>query len=155
MFSARLKSLLNDFNLQNPLNNFNFPQLFNELGWGQPTLDSKIIVIGKRTFALTPIAHKRSVPVFLCSPDVTGKIPKRPTLQNIGKEVTKTTNDYLLISADKDETMLTLLWGSRSVEPPATVITGIYTWHKGKNSNVLLYILLRISWLVEEEGTVY
>ena len=65
---------------QQLLGQFKLPQLFNELGWDQPTLRQQTINVNGVVFTLTPIAHKRGVAVLRCSPDTSGKIPPRPVL---------------------------------------------------------------------------
>lgn len=143
MTPAKFQQLLTDFKL---------PQLFNELGWDQPTLKPQTVTAHGAAFTLTQIAHKRGVAVFRCSPDAAGKVPPRPVLLKIEQEARKLAHEHLLIFADAGQTMLTWLWVSRAPGQPATTRT--HTWHKGQSGESLRQKLEQIVWSLEEEEAI-
>ena len=137
---------------QQLLGQFKLPQLFNELGWDQPTLRQQTINVNGVVFTLTPIAHKRGVAVLRCSPDTSGKIPPRPVLLKIEHEARKLAHEHLLVFADAGETMLTWLWVLRAPGNPASTRT--HTWHKGQSGEALRQKLSQIVWSLEEEEAI-
>ena len=64
--AARFQKLLSEFKLE---------LLFNELGWDRPTRKPHTVSANGETFTLTPLAHKRGVVVFRCSPDTANSGP--------------------------------------------------------------------------------
>lgn len=141
--AARFQKLLNEFKLE---------QLFNELGWDRAALRPQSIAANSESFTLTQLAHKRGVALFRCSPDSTGKVPARPMLLKIEKEVAKLAHEHLLVFADAKESMLTWLWVSRAPGQPTTTRT--HTWHKGQSGESLRQKLSQIVWSLEEEEAI-
>ncbi len=141
--TARFQQLLGQFKL---------PQLFNELGWDQPTLRPQTIHVNGTAFTLTPIAHKRGVAVLRCSPDANGQIPPRPVLLKIEHEARKLAHEHLLVFADAGETTLTWLWVLRAPGQPTSTRT--HTWHKGQSGEALRQKLSQIVWSLEEEEAI-
>lgn len=137
---------------QQLLSQFKLPQLFNELGWDQPTLGHQAISVAGAAFTLTPIAHKRGVAVLRCSPDANGRIPPRPVLLKIEHEARKIAHEHLLVFADVGETMLTWLWVLRAPGQPTSTRT--HTWHQGQSGEALRQKLSQIVWSLEEEEAV-
>ena len=140
---------LNTTRFQQLLGQFKLPQLFNELGWDQPTLKPQTINVNGAAFTLTPIAHKRGVAVLRCSPDASGKIPPRPVLLKIEHEARKLAHEHLLVFADAGETMLTWLWVLRAPGQPTRTRT--HTWHKGQSGESLRQKLSSILFTLDEE----
>ena len=141
---ARFNTLLGELRLKD---------LFvNELGWDHPTLKPQAITANGQGFTLAPLAHKRGVVVFRCSPDAAGKIPPRPVLLKIEREAVKITHEHLLVFADAGETMLTWLWAQRAPGQPTA--TRIHTWHKGQSGEALRQKLEQIVWSLEKEEAI-
>jgi len=141
--AARFQKLLGEFKLE---------ALFNELGWERPALKPQTVIANGESFTLTQLAHKRSVAVFRCSPDVTGKVPPRPLLLKIEREAAKLAHEHLLVFADANETMLTWLWVSRGSGQPTSTRT--HTWHKGQSGESLRQKLAQIVWSLEREEAI-
>lgn len=137
---------------QQLLGQFKLPQLFNELGWDQPTLRQQTINVNGMVFTLTPIAHKRGVAVLRCSPDASGQIPPRPVLLKIEHEARKIAHEHLLVFSDAGETTLTWLWVLRAPGQPTSTRT--HTWHKGQSGEALRQKLSQIVWSLEEEEAI-
>lgn len=139
----RFQKLLKEFKLQ---------QLFNELGWDHAALGPQPIEADSQGFVLTPVAQKRGVVVFLCSPDQNGVIPPRPTQLKIEKAATQITHEHLLIFADAARSTLTWLWVARAPGQPLTTRT--HTWHQGASGEALRQKLEQIVWSLEDEEAI-
>jgi hypothetical protein len=140
---TRFQELLGDFKLE---------RLFNELGWDHPGIGQQDVTADGEKFALQPIAQKRGVTVFVCSPGKGGAIPPRVTLLKIEKETGKLVHEHLLVFTDAAKTMLTWLWVARAPGQPTSTRT--HTWHKGQSGESLRQKLEAIVWSLEEEEAV-
>jgi len=141
--STRFQKLLKDFKLE---------QLFNELGWDHATLGPQSIDANSEGFVLTPLAQKRGVVVFRCTPDQNGRIPPRPMQLKIEKLATQIAHEHLLVFADAAQTTLTWLWVARVPGQPLTTRT--HTWHQGTNGEALRQKLEQIVWSLEDEEAI-
>lgn len=141
--AARFSKLLNDFKLE---------QLFNELGWDHAGTHPQQVAVNGECYTLQPVAQKRGVLVFLCSPGGDSNIPPRPVLLKIEKEAAKIAHEHLLIFADAGKTALTWLWVSRAPGQPAATRT--HTWHKGQSGESLRQKLEAIVWSLEQEEAI-
>lgn len=137
---ARFQKLLDDFRLE---------QLFNELGWDRAASLPSALKIGEESFTLTPIAQKRGVMIYQCSPESTGRIPPRAILLSIEREAAKLAHEHLLIFADAEQTTQTWLWVAR--RPGAPAATRTQTWHKDTSGEALRQKLERIAFSLDEE----
>ncbi len=137
---ARFQALLNGFQLV---------PLFNEFGWDRPSTRPQPVHIEPDTFTLSPVAQKRGVVIFLCSPDATGGIPVRAVQLKIEKEATKLAHEHLLIFTDAAQMQQTWLWVSRT--PGAPAATRTHTWHKGSSGEALRQKLEHIAFSLDEE----
>lgn len=137
---------------QELLNDFRFDLLFNELGWDRASAQPHSVQIGDEHFSLTPIAQKRGVTIFQCSPDRAGAVPQRPLLLKIEKEAGKLAHEHLLIFTDQAHTVQTWLWVSRVPGQPAATRT--HTWYKGTSGESLRQKLEHIAFTLSEEESI-
>ena len=84
------------------IKNFNFKELFNELGWDHITTEHLIAVDGDK-FTLSAVAEKRGFIVFICSPNSEGKIPQSNIRKKIDAKITKLYYEHLIVYTDKDK----------------------------------------------------
>ncbi len=107
--------------IQPYLRSFQFTKLFTqELGWDNPDMRPQTVQIKEQTYALTPVAHKRGVQVFECSPGANGTIPDYPTRQKIDREARKIAHEHLIIFTDAARSNQTWQWVAREPGKPAT-----------------------------------
>ncbi|CAD6557074.1 Eco57I restriction-modification methylase domain-containing protein [Paraburkholderia metrosideri] len=137
---------------QKRLNEFDLKQLFNEMGWANPTLRPQSISVDGQGYTLTQVAQNHGVAVFRCTPDAAGHIPPRSVQLKIDRETTKIAHEHLLVFADQGETMLTWLWVLRVPGQPTATRT--HTWRKGQSGESLRQKLEQIVWSLEEEEAV-
>lgn len=135
------------------LNRFQISSLFlAKLGWDQPRTATVEVLVGETTFRLSPVAQKRGVVVFQCSPDEQGKIPARHVQIKIEREVAKVAYENLVLFSDGKKSTLVWLWVSRSPNQPPAVRT--HTWTRGGDVESLRQKLGNITWALEEEDEI-
>lgn len=134
------------------LSAFDLEQLFNELGWDYPVMGPQQVQAGGEAFTLTPVAQKRGVAVFRCSPDSAGRVPPRPQLLRIEQEATRISHEHLLVCADAAEIMQTWLWVMRA--PGQPTVTRTHSWHRGQSAEALRQKLSHVVWSLDDEEAV-
>jgi len=78
------------------IKNFQFKELFNELGWDS-VRKQEPIAIGSELYHLDAVAEKKGFVIFACSPDNTGKIPDYHIRKKIDSAITKLYFEHLII----------------------------------------------------------
>ncbi len=78
---------------------FNFRELFNEMGWNNDKT-SQPITVDNHTFTLQAVAEKRGFKILVCSPTSEGMIPDYDTRKKIESKVTKLFQEHLIIFQD-------------------------------------------------------
>ncbi len=95
------------------LQNFNFQDLFLELGWSQsPDKIERQFAVDGENYTRRQIAQLSGVVVFeILSPD--GKIPEKPLRKKIHAEISKSFHENLLIFLDENRSQSIWLWVKR------------------------------------------
>ena len=127
---------------------FNFATLFiEELGWDRPaSRHSENVDVGGTQFALSPVAEKRGVRIFVCATE-----PDRNTRQRIEREITKLAYEHLIIFTDPAKTKQIWQWVAREKGKPAAFRE--HTWLAASAPDALIQKLDHIAFaLSEEEG---
>ena len=127
---------------------FDFATLFiEELGWDRPTSrHSENVSVGGTQFALSPVAEKRGVRIFVCAAE-----PDRNTRQRIEREITKLAYEHLIIFTDPTKTKQIWQWVAREKGKPAAFRE--HTWLAASAPDALIQKLDHIAFaLSEEEG---
>ena len=81
------------------IKNFQFKELFNELGWDSVRKKEQIAVENE-LYNLEAVAEKKGFVIFVCSPDNTGKTPAYHIRKKIDSAVTKLYFEHLIIFCD-------------------------------------------------------
>lgn len=81
------------------IKDFNFKELFNDMGWDNDNTNQPIVV-NDQAFQLKGIAEKRGFKILLCSPDDKGTIPDYKTRRLIESKLTKLFQEHLIIYCD-------------------------------------------------------
>ena len=90
--------------LSQHLSNFEFRQLFNELGWSNPSSDRPVeFVVGGETFTRQQISQLSGAVVFEVTA-TNGEIPEKNLLKKIQEEITKLHQENVLIFLNKSRT---------------------------------------------------
>src|ERR1700730_4631601 len=83
------------------LQTFDFKHLFVEvLGWDNLRESPLTIAFEVQNYTLRPLVEKRGVKVYICDPDMQGKIPPEPLLRRIEREVTRSAYEHIIIYVD-------------------------------------------------------
>lgn len=78
---------------------FNFKELFNEMGWNNDSLRQPIMV-GETVFDLTGIAEKSGFRIILCESAAGERLPDKATRKRIEGTVTKLYQEHLILFVD-------------------------------------------------------
>lgn len=78
---------------------FNFRELFNDMGWNNDRT-TQPIVVDDITYKLQAVAEKSGFKILLCNPDANGQIPDYSTRKKIETKVTKLFQEHLVIFFD-------------------------------------------------------
>lgn len=100
--------------IKNILSSFDFPKLFNELGWERHNQTINIQLDDKK-FVFEAAGHKRGMIAFVCAVD---NIPEYNVRKKIEQKVAKQVYEHLLIFADKKNKKQKWLWVKREKDKP-------------------------------------
>jgi hypothetical protein len=83
---------------------FNFKELFNDMGWNNDRT-SQTISVDHQTYVLKGVAEKRGFKILLCDPLPDGNIPDYASRKKIENSITKLFQEHLIIfyNAKKEE----------------------------------------------------
>jgi hypothetical protein len=107
-------------------------KLFNELGWDRPQKTDLALRVGTDTVPLKLVAEKRG---FVVAVHDHAAVPDKATRQKIEKQLTKATNEHLVVYVDKDNTQQVWQLAIRRPHQPITYHEA--TWHKGTDPEQL------------------
>ncbi|MDR0705708.1 MAG: hypothetical protein LBF88_12060, partial [Planctomycetaceae bacterium] len=118
----------------NYLKNFNFRNLFNEMGWNNDKTKLPSVV-DNITFNIEAVAEKSNFKILVCSPMPNGNIPEYSQRIKIDQKITKFFQEHLLIFIDQKQTEQLWQLVVRQPSKPITVTTT--RWHKDQNIELL------------------
>ena len=125
------------------------PLFIEELGWNLYRAAPLSVTVAGQIYQLIPIAEKRGVQVFECSPDASGAIPDRPTRQKIERETTKLAREHLIVFATADRKEQLWQWVAREPGRPAAFREQRYARHQ--SGDALIQKLQGIAIPLDEE----
>ncbi len=114
---------------ENRIKNFEFKDLFNELGWDTARKD-ELVSVDKQIFALQAVAEKRDFLILQCSPQNGGKIPNAAGRKKIDREITKHYFEHLLIFTDAQRERQIWQLSIREVNKPIVIREIEYYTHQ-------------------------
>ena len=140
---------MTDFNLLH-LTSFQFPKLFNELGWDNPAQQQPYTVaVGEIDYALEVVAHKKGVQILHCQPDNEGHIPDYATRQKIERKITAEVREHLIVFTDAAQTTQIWQWVARDPGRPNQYRE--VSWRHGDVPELLKQKLSAIAFSLSEE----
>jgi len=135
--------------MRNLLAAFEFKSLFiEELGWNRHEARMEILVDG-RAFALSAVAEKCGMVVFVCDPGGGPRIPDDRTRRKIERQVTKSAYENLVIFLDAEKSRQYWLW-SRRETGRQTVLRGEW-YRRGETGERLAQKIRHLAVTLEEE----
>ncbi len=90
---------LNKKEFSSYIKQFNFRELFNDMGWNNDKT-TQPITVDNSTFTLNAVAEKRGFKIFLCNPLPNGNIPDYTIRKKLETKVTKLFHEHLIIFFD-------------------------------------------------------
>jgi hypothetical protein len=81
------------------IKDFNFRELFNEMGWNRDRTNHVVAVNGG-TYTLTSVAEKSGFRIFICNPGGNGGLPDSKVRRKIETQITKLFQEHLIIYTD-------------------------------------------------------
>lgn len=118
----------------NYIRQFNFRELFNDMGWNNDKT-TQPIVVDNETYTLQAVAEKSGFKILLCNPLSNGLIPDYNTRKKIETKVTKLFQEHLIIFFDTKKTeQIWQLVVRQSGKPTKVTET---RWHKKQDPELL------------------
>jgi hypothetical protein len=139
---------LNKINFSKYIKQFNFRDLFNDMGWNYDRT-SQPIVVDNYTFILQGVAEKSGFKILLCSPFENGFIPDYLLRKKIENKVTKLFQEHLIIFLNRDKTeQVWQLMVRQSGKPTKVMET---RWHINQDPELLYQRTAGIFFELDEE----
>jgi hypothetical protein len=151
---SELEMATNRQQTQHHIQDFNFKQLFvNELGWDHLNEPPLAIPCDGQTYILRPLVEKRGVKVYICDPDVQGKIPSDHILRKIEREVTKHAYEHLIIYVDTAKQRQVWQWVKREQGKP--LAPRLNRFYKSQSGELLAQKLEALAVSIDEEDKLH
>lgn len=132
----------------NYIKQFNFRELFNDMGWNNDKT-SQPIVVDNDTYTLQAVAEKSGFKILLCNPLSNGLIPDYNTRKKIETKVTKLFQEHLIIFFDTKKTeQIWQLVVRQSGKPTKVTET---RWHINQDPELLYQRAAGIFFELDEE----
>ena len=139
---------LNRNRVRQHLQNVDLQTLFiEELGWDHGGTDLEIPV-ADMSFALEAIAQKRGMVAYQYIPASDDTFPDHPTRQKIGRAVTKTVREHIIIYVSHDKA---LYWQWVKREPGQPDRSRPYIYYQNQPGEALIQKLEQIAFALDEE----
>lgn len=130
---------------------FNFRELFNDMGWNNDKT-TQPIVVDNETYTLQAVAEKSGFKILLCNPLSNGLIPDNNTRKNIETKVTKLFQEHLIIFFDTKKTeQIWQLVVRQSGKPTQVTET---RWHINQDPELLYQRAAGIFFELDEEENI-
>ena len=130
------------------IRDFNFRELFNEMGWNRDKT-SQLVAVDGQTFTLQSVAEKSGFKVLICSPNAEGIIPDSKTRKKLETKVRKLFAEHLIIFEDAKKTeQIWQLVVRKTGKPTKTTET---RYHSGQDPELLFQRAAGIFFELDEE----
>ncbi|HVB24808.1 MAG TPA: DNA methyltransferase [Ktedonobacteraceae bacterium] len=140
--------------IQHCVQTFDFQPLFiEELGWDNDRSRPFSITMSDTTYTLQPIAQKRGLVVYRCSPDTQSNLPDAALRSRIEKEVAKTVYEHILIFTDEQQQTQVWQWVKREQGRPTACRET--TYHSGQSGETIIQKLSAIAFDLSEEEQLF
>ena len=140
---------LNSERTRKLLQRFDFKTLFvEELGWDHYISTLNVPVDG-RNFALSAIAEKRGMVVFICEPLNDGSIPEYSRRRKIERQVAKSAHEHIIIYPDAGKSMQIWQWVKREAGKPTACRE--HPYYRTQPGDSLIQKINLLSFSIEEE----
>ncbi|MDP9477119.1 MAG: SAM-dependent methyltransferase, partial [Actinomycetota bacterium] len=133
------------------LKKFDFEALFiEELGWDYHPSDQPLsVTVDGIAYELEPVAEKRGMSVYLCSPGEDGGVPEYALRKRIERQVAKSAYEHIVVYVDEDESVQVWQWVLK--EPGRPVTYREQKYHRGQLGDHLIQRLNALVFDIDEE----
>jgi hypothetical protein len=130
---------------------FNFRELFNDMGWNNDKTKQPIVV-DNETYTLQAVGEKSGFKIMLCNPQPNGLLPDYNTRKKIETKVTKLFQEHLIIFFDtKNTEQIWQLVVRQSGKPTKVTET---RWHINQDPELLFQRAAGIFFELDEEDKI-
>lgn len=130
------------------IQNFQFTELFNQLGWN--FVDNRFPKkVGEITFTFDQIAEKAGFAILICQPNSAGLIPDAQTRKKIHNEIKKLHYEHLIIFVDKAKSTQHWELQVRETNKPTRIVG--HKWKVGQAPELLYQKLSGAFFTFEED----
>ncbi len=133
------------------IKNFQFKELFNELGWDTVHKNFPISV-NDQMFELNAVAEKRDFLVMQCSPQNRGGMPDASGRKKIDRKITKHYFEHLLIFIDSEHSKQ--IWQLSIREPNKPIVVRETTYYAHQKPELLFQKLRDLFFTLDEEDKI-
>jgi hypothetical protein len=137
---------------KNYIQNFQFQELFIDLGWNHIRRDPHPVRVGEELFQLKPITEKEGFHILLCNANEDGEIPDYTTRKKLETKVTKLYREHLIIFTNKAGTEQLWQWMIRKPNQPARISDT--RWIKGQSPELLYQKASGLFFSLDEEDEI-
>ena len=114
--------------------NFQFKELFNELGWDS-VRKTELVSVNDQVYQVEAVAEKRDFLILHCSPQNGGKIPDASGRKKIDRDLTKRYFEHLIIFSDDRRDRQ--IWQLSIREPNKHIVTRETTYYNHQTPELL------------------
>lgn len=139
---------LNKKDFSNYIKQFNFRELFNDMGWNNDKT-TQPIVVDDETYTLQAVGEKSGFKIMLCNPMPNGLLPDYNTRKKIETKVTKLFQEHLIIFFDTKNTEQIWQLVLRQAGKPTKVTET--RWHIDQDPELLYQRAAGIFFELDEE----
>lgn len=142
---------LSKIEFSNYIKQFNFRELFNDMGWNNDKT-TQPIVVDNETYTLQAVGEKSGFKIMLCNPQPDGLLPDYNTRKKIETKVTKLFQEHLIIFFDTQKTeQIWQLVVRQSGKPTKVTET---RWHINQDPELLYQRAAGIFFELDEEDKI-
>lgn len=130
---------------------FDFIQLFNRLGWSY-LKHNDLVKLEDITFTLDTVAEKSGFRILVCGPDSKGKIPSYSVRMKIDRDISKLYGEHLIIFQDQDQKSQLWQWVLREPGKPPQISES--HWYHGQEPELLYQKTSGLFFTLDEEENI-
>jgi len=133
------------------IRDFNFKELFNELGWDR-VVKVESIRISEQQFLLTAVAQKKGFVVFQCHGSDGTRFPEKNIRKSIDRIISKLYFEHLIIYTDPDQTRQ--IWQIAIKQDGRPISLAETTFYSNQEPEILLQKLDGLFFSIDQEDNI-
>jgi len=134
------------------IQNFQFQELFIDLGWNHINREPHPVRVGEELFHLKPFTEKEGFHILQCSANEDSEIPAYAVRKKLETKVTKLYREHLIIFVNQEGTEQLWQWMIRKPNQPARISDT--RWIKGQSPELLYQKAFGLFFSLDEEDEI-